>query len=227
VERLKNGDYLALFHDDGRFIKQNGTFTGIFTLYKIISQDGGLSWSAPIEILRGSKVHLCEPGLIRSPDGNQLAVLLRENSRTRNSYVIFSDDEGHTWTNPRELPAALTGDRHTAKYAPDGRLFISFRDRTHLSPTWGDWVAWIGTYTDIVEGREGQYRIRLMDNTKGADCAYPGVEVLPDGTFISTTYGHWLKNEEPFIVSVRLRVEELDEMFKIGDVMPVEASLRD
>jgi len=72
-------------------------------------------------------VHLCEPGCIRSPDGSQLAVLLRENARRKNSHVIFSDDEGRTWTEPREVPLALTGDRHTAKYAPDGRLLVSFR----------------------------------------------------------------------------------------------------
>ena len=101
-------------------------------------------------------------------------MLLRENSRKLNSFVIFSDDEGETWTEPRELPGALTGDRHVGKYAPDGRLFVSFRDTTLESPTKGDWVGWVGTYDDIVQGREGQYRVRLMDNTKGADCAYPG-----------------------------------------------------
>ena len=40
----------------------------------------------------------------------------------------------------------------------------------------------MGTYDDIVRRREGQYRLRLMDNTRGADCAYPGLVVLPDGT---------------------------------------------
>ncbi len=78
--------------------------------------------------------------------------VLRENSRKYNSFVIFSDDEGLSWSEPRELPAALTGDRHVAKYAPDGRLFISFRDRTHVSPTKGDWVGWVGRYDDIREG---------------------------------------------------------------------------
>jgi len=225
VERLRNGDYMAMFHDDGRFIQKDGKRTGVFTLYKTLSQDGGLTWSYPAEILKGSRVHLCEPGIIRSPDGNQLAVLLRENSRTRNSWIIFSEDEGLTWTEPRELPASLTGDRHTGRYAPDGRLFISFRDRTHLSPTWGDWVAWVGTYQDMAEGREGQYRVRLMDNTRGADCAYPGVEMLPDGTAVTTTYGHWTEGEQPYIVSVRLRLEELDSMAAKGDVMAVEQHL--
>jgi len=49
-----------------------------------------------------------------------------------------------------------------------------------------------------------------MDNHKSWDCAYPGVEVLPDGTFVTTTYGHWVAGEQPFVVSVRLRLEELD-----------------
>ena len=205
------GNYLALFHDDGRFFTKNGKRKNLFTVYKTFSKDGGLSWSFPEAIFARSDLHLCEPGTVRSPDGKQLAVLFRENSRRRNGHVIFSDDEGVTWTTPREVPGSLTGDRHTAKYAPDGRLFISFRDRTLESSTRGDWVGWVGTYEDIVKGDEGQYRVRLMDNTRGADCAYPGVERLPDGTFVTTTYGHWVKGESPFIVSVRFKLDELDE----------------
>ena len=117
------------------------------------------------------------------------------------------------------LTAALTGDRHTGKYTADGRLFISFRDRTHESPTPGDWVAWVGTYDDIVNGREGQYRVRLMDNTKGADCAYPPVEMLPDDTIVTTTYGHWTNGESPYVVSVRLKLSELDTMVTKGEVL--------
>jgi len=208
--RTGRGHYLALFHDDGRFFKAGGQATASFTVYKTVSRDGGLSWSFPEAVWQGSQVHLCEPGCVRSPDGRQLAVLMRENTRQRNSHVMFSDDEGRTWTQPRELPEALTGDRHTGRYAQDGRLFISFRDGARGSPTQGDWVAWVGTYQDIAQGREGQYRVRLMDNHKSWDCAYPGVEVLPDGTFVTTTYGHWVAGEQPFVVSVRLRLEELD-----------------
>ena len=212
VERLANGDYLALFHDDGRFLHADGKpqKPPVFRVYKTLSRDGGLTWGPPEVIATHPEAHLCEPGLVRSPDGKQLAVLLRENSRRFNSFVIFSDEEGKTWTKPRELPGALTGDRHTGKYAPDGRLLISFRDTTHDSPTKGDWVAWVGTYEDIVRGREGQYRIRLMKNHHRWDCAYPGVEVLPDGTFVLTTYGHWTPGEPPYIVSVRLTLKETD-----------------
>jgi len=229
VIELKSGPghYLAFFHDDGRFIRggDQARYTiksphsdhtspaakpWRFWVYTTLSTDGGLTWSVPAPIAMLPDASLCEPGAFRSPDGKQIAVLLRENSRKYNSFVIFSNDEGLTWTEPRELPAALTGDRHVAKYAPDGRLFISFRDTTHVSPTKGDWVGWVGRYEDIVAGKEGQYRVRIMDNTKGADCTYPGVELLPDGTFVTTTYGHWTEGEPAYVVSVRFKLAELD-----------------
>ncbi len=217
VERLKDGRYMALFHDDGRFFdpKTLPKPTGKpFTVFKTLSLDGGLTWNKPSAITTHPTAHLCEPGLIRSPDGKEMAVLLRENSRKLNSFVIISEDEGETWSQPRELPGALTGDRHVGKYTPDGRLFISFRDTTLESVTKGDWVAWVGSYDDIVNGREGQYRIRLMDNQNAWDCAYPGVEVLSDGTIVTTTYGHWQPKEPPYIVSVRLKLSELDARLK-------------
>lgn len=209
----KPGHYLAMFHDDGRFFQQKPSPTKpvTMTLYQTLSQDGGLTWSAPEKVFASQEIHLCEPGWVRSRDGKQWAVLLRENARRKNSHVIFSNDEGKTWTAPRELPGSLTGDRHTGVEMEDGRWFISFRDMTLDSPTHGDWVAWVGTYQDIVDGKEGQYRVRLMDNQKGSDCAYPGVEKLPDGTIVTTTYGHWTPNEPPYIVSIRLKLSELDE----------------
>jgi hypothetical protein len=211
VVRLKDGKYMALFHDDGRFLRNGGEATGVFEVFKILSEDGGLTWGQPEVVATHLQAHLCEPGVARSPDGSQLAMLLRENSRKFNGMVVFSDDEGETWSEPRELPGALTGDRHKTCYGPDGRLVVTFRDTCLDTPTWGDWCAWVGTYEDIVEEREGQYRVRLMDNIKGADCAYPGMLLLPDGTLVTTTYGHWEEGEEPYVVSVRFRLEELDE----------------
>jgi hypothetical protein len=49
-----------------------------------------------------------------------------------------------------------------------------------------------------------------MDNLGGTDCGYAGLELTPDGTFVATTYGHWLADEPPFIVSVRFTLAELD-----------------
>ncbi len=214
VEAVRHspGHYLAWFHDDGRYFRADSKPDKpiVFHLYQVATGDGGLHWEQPRELYSSSALHLCEPGVLRSPDGRRLAMLLRENSRRKNSHVMFSDDEGTSWSAPRELPAAVTGDRHTGKYAPDGRLLISFRDTATSSPTAGDWVAWVGRFEDITEGNPGQYRIRLMDNLHQWDCAYPGVEILPDGTFVTTTYGHWVTNEPPYVVSVRFKLQDLD-----------------
>ncbi|MEM7656668.1 MAG: sialidase family protein [Bacteroidota bacterium] len=245
------GHYMALFHDDGRFFTARGrdlvedrkarARQPLFTLYQTFSFDGGLTWSQPHEVFASRMIHLCEPGLIRSPDGNQIAMLLRENSRRMNSFIMFSNDEGKTWSHPRELPNSLTGDRHQAVYLPDDRLLISFRDNSpapgrwrelaeacsdcdpvHLalragtaSPTHGDWVAWLGTYKDLATYQEGQARIRFKDNTRHADCAYPALEILPDGTVVATTYGHWdPESVFPYILSVRFKMEEIDAWLK-------------
>jgi len=210
--RGEPGHYLAWFHDDDRFLHHDSRQASpvVFHLYQIESRDGGLTWSSPREIAATTAIQICEPGFVRSPDGRQIALLLREESRRQPSQVMFSNDEGRTWTAPRSLPVTLTGDRHTARYAPDGRLFIAFRDTNRESTTQGDWLAWVGTYDDLVQGRPGQYRVRLMHNTKGWDCGYPGVEALPDGTLVATTYGHWIKDEPPYIVTVRLKLNELD-----------------
>ena len=269
VTEVGKGEYLAFFHDDGRYIKPKGSdltevyvtgegasvasrivystadgkgswvpysifnsspkavsvpgrlwekqYTttsdiegsaerrGRFTVYSVRSRDGGLTWGELKPVCSHESASLCEPGVVRSPDGGQLAMLLRENSRKYNSFVCFSDDDGETWSVPRELPGSLTGDRHTIRYLRDGRLFVSFRDMCHESPTRGDWCGWVGTYEDIVKGREGEYRVRLMKNHDGCDCAYPGVSVLKDGTVVATTYGAWTQGEKQYIVTVRFK----------------------
>ena len=216
IIRLKNGDYLSMFHDDGRFIQNEGTWSGYMHVYKSISKNGGLNWSDPLIVAHLPYAGICEPGMVRSPDGDQIAVLMRENWRLYQSMIMFSNDEGLTWTTPVEMPGSLCGDRHTIRYLNDGRLFITFRDVSpdRGSSTEGDWVAWVGRYEDLQEGNEGQFRIRLMDNKHSADCAYPGVVILSDGTVVTTTYGHWNEGEEPFIVSVRFKPGELDILAK-------------
>ncbi|MHC4833893.1 MAG: alpha-L-fucosidase, partial [Planctomycetota bacterium] len=217
VVALADGTHAAYFHDDGRFFRPQetgGRATGTFRLFETRSTDGGLTWNEPRELWSGREVHLCEPGVFRAPDGGTLAMLLRENRRAKNSHVMFSADEGETWSAPRELPDDLVGDRHVGVVLPDGRVVVSFRDTRPGSPTAGDWIAWIGPWSELVREKdtpaESAFRVRLMDNHHRWDCAYPGVERLPDGTVVLTTYGHWTPDEPPYIVAVRLHPREFE-----------------
>lgn len=208
---MHDGSLLAFFHDDGRFFAAGGRAEGVFRLFQVRSRDGGRTWGSPEEIWQGSDVHLCEPGAIRSPDGRTIALMLRENRRRTPAQVMFSSDEGGSWTTPRLLARELTGDRHTAKYAPDGRLVVTFRDMADESPTKGDWIVWVGAYDDLLRGTPGQYRVRIKDNTSAWDSTYPGLELLRDGTFVATTYGQWTAGEAPYILSTRFTLRELDQ----------------
>lgn len=174
------------------------------------STDGGLTWSPYVTVLDSAGLKPCEPEIIRSPDGKQLLCLMRENV-TRIALFMVSEDEGKTWSEPKQLPAGLHGDRHKAKYAPDGRLVIVFRDTEHGSPSRNHFVAWVGQYEHIVNQTAGQYRIKLLHSYKGADCGYPGLELLPDGTFAATTYVKYRPGpEQNSVVSVRFKLSETD-----------------
>jgi len=188
------------------------------------SLDGGLSWSKERVILLVPG-QWAQPSVTRSEDGKQLVMLMRENTRQHQSLYAISTDDAHTWSEPKELPAALTGDRHVIKQAPDGRLVIAFRDMAKTSATYGHYVAWVGTFEDIVNRREGQYRIKLLHNanrkpsdppgTGNTDCGYSDLELLGDGTLIATTYVQYAAGlEKSSVVSTRFNLSETDALAK-------------
>jgi hypothetical protein len=211
VEGL-DGKYRTWTHERGNVLQCEST-------------DGGLTWSKqtkPVDKGQFPDSFPCEPEVIRSPDGKQLLMLMRENKRRYNSLWAVSDDEGKTWSKPKELPAALTGDRHTAVYAADGRLVVMFRTRRPVPrseanhekggiPVWGSGktTAWVGTYEDIIEGREGQYLVSLLGYG-----GYSKLQRLPDGTILGITYCRYPYQEEggSSIVTTRFKLEETDAL---------------
>jgi len=197
--------------DDTEWGKHNwGFFKGEYGYFQSESTDGGLTWSKGTRFDGGA-----EPSIIRSPDGKQLLCLLRGGGY-RNQSFMTSDDEGKTWLEKKELPATLAGHRHLARYAGDGRIICVFRDVAQQSPTPGSFAAWVGTYDDIINQRQGGYRIRLLKSygEKLGDLGYAGLEKLPDGTWVATTYARLNDNDLPSIVSVRFTLEETDKIVK-------------
>jgi hypothetical protein len=181
------------------------------------SDDGGFTWSDWDVVLDIPGCRICEPEVVRSPDSTQLMCLMRENNRSLNAWMMISDDEGTTWSEARQLPAAVSGDRHAAAYAPDGRLAVCFRDTAEHSPSKDHFVAWIGTYEQLRDGDEGHYRAKLVHSYAGPDCGYSGLECLPDGTFVATTYVKLARGPEMHsVVSVRFRLDQLDRSVPSG-----------
>jgi len=208
IVRLKDGRYLGLYHKG-----PGGADKTPLEVLQTITADGGLSWSAPVVVAAVAGRNPCEPFVFRSPDGAELCCLMRENTHKSRSLVMFSRDEGVNWTPPTDTPWGLTGDRHMGVYAPDGRLVIAFRDQAPGSPTKGHFVAWVGTYDDLRQNRPGQCRIKLLHSYAGGDCGYPGMELLPDGTIVATTYIKYLAGTEKHsVVSTRFTMGQIDLM---------------
>lgn len=196
------------------------------------SVDGGLTWSAGRRIVRVPD-RWAQPCVIASPDGETLAMLMRENSRRHHSLVSFSRDGARTWSAPRELPAALTGDRHVGKYAPDGRLVVAFRDIAETSGSYGHYVAWVGRFEDLSGNGEGDYRIKLFHNALRTvsdepgrgnfDCGYSDLELLPDGTVVATTYVKQAMGQEKHsVMNTRFRLAETDALREAAPFPAVE-----
>ncbi len=246
LTRLKeNGKFvdkwMAFFHDHW----------GGFINYKTILsfENGKAKWSDPEPYFSEhrsleKKAKMCEVEVIRSDcgKGDELCLIARSNNKRYNSLVSFSNDEGKTWSKPRFVPSTLNGERHKADYTPDGRLFITFRSierskeklKTNYevkSRNWYSegWVAWVGTFDDLKNGNEGQYRIKLahtyLNNqtkpeiTANGDTGYCGNVVLEDGTVVTSTYGCFgEKNADgtykTYVVSKRVNLKDVDKLIK-------------
>ncbi len=161
-------------------VKRLIMWSGLYPARLAVSEDEGLTWSPLKKVGNWGGIVVMGSVVALKQPGHYLA--------------MFHDDGR---------------DRHTGKYTHDGKLFISFRDMAKNSPTQGDWVAWIGNYEDLTKGGLGDYRIRIKNNFNSWDSTYPGVEILPNGTIVTTTYGHWDEEGKPYIISVRLDLKHI------------------
>ena len=243
--------WMGIFHDHN------------FVNYKTIltfQENGEYNWSKPEKYLSQYReietyAGICEVECIRSDGGkgDELCLIARCNKKTCTSLLLFSDDEGETWSKPVEAPFALNGERHKAEYTDDGRLFITFRsierDKKRVKKMrklggekkWYSegWVAWVGTYDDLKNDREGQYRIKIAHTyldqqnepsiVANADTGYCGNVVLKDGTIVTSSYGVFSTVEKEsgkyntdkgkqkrktFIVSKRIKLSDVEKLIK-------------
>lgn len=231
---------LTRLKENGKYVdKWKGTFHDYdfynYTSVLTFDEDGNPQWSQPKKFLHEqrdveSKANICEIEIVRAaaPNDDKLILIGRGNSRATNSLISVSSDEGETWSEFRELPYALTGDRHKAEYdATTGKLIISFRlvvpgvkrnafDKTNF--TGGYWVAWVGTFDDLLSYAEsgektdklGEALIVLGTTNDGkADCGYSGT-ICKDSTFVLTSYGKFSKDaKNPYIMQVKFSLSDV------------------
>ncbi len=208
--QLKDGRYLGLYHKG-----PGGADKAPLEVLQTITADGGFTWSEPRVVASVEGKNPCEPFVFRSPEGSELCCLMRENTHKGRSLMMFSTDEGATWSRPVDTSWGLSGDRHIGVATGDGRWLFAFRDQAPGSPTKGHFVAWVGTYDDLKNARPGQYRVKLLHShaSRVGDCGYPGVERLADGSLVITTYLKYKPGPEKHsVVSLRLTMAELDKL---------------
>ena len=102
------------------------------------SDDGGRTWTERSTIANDGYHRFCEGAIVVLDGGRRLACVMRENhSGGIPSFVAFSDDNGHIWTEPQMLPFALH--RPYAKQLHDGRVLVTGR---HVNGGLGTY-AWV------------------------------------------------------------------------------------
>ncbi len=208
-----NGNYIdkwmGVYHNGGSFIN--------YKTYLTFDEEGNQQWTDPVPYLSEYRSieqshQICEVGMFRSPDEKRIVALARSQSHNHPATMFYSDDEGETWSQPIDLPGSLAGERHKAMYDPTDptgqRMIVTFREIKYDQNNnnqfdggsdWlaGDWLAWVGTYDQLMNLEDGMYRILLCEdwaaNAKSGDTGYTGIVVQPDGTFIMDSYGHWDK----------------------------------
>ena len=76
-------------------------------------------------------------------------------------------------------------------------------------------TAWVGRYEDLETGEENGYLVKLLHSHAGGDHTYPGLELLPDGTLVATTYIKYRPGKDRnSVVSTRFKLSETDAQIK-------------
>lgn len=196
------------------------------------------NWSVPERLFNDHRAYekryeICEVEVIRTPSedgltlsGDTLILLGRANRHLTGSVIMFSDDEGATWSAPRELPHELTGDRHKAEYDPvTKKLVVSFRQvvpaqftskiASGRKKTGEGWLGWVGDFDDLLSFRTDSPtlggKVLMLGREYGGkmDCGYSGTSCV-NGTFCLVAYGRFDESaSEPYIRYVKFDLRDI------------------
>ncbi len=163
------------------------------------SEDRGRTWTERSTIAHDGYHRFCEGALVLIDAGRRLACVMRENhSGGIPSFVAFSNDSGHNWSEPKMLPFALH--RPYAKQLTDGRVMVTGRNVNGGLGTYawaGDLEAEAGRYA--IGGPRRKYAAELKDgalvihNRPEHECRY--TLLPPESSFSAVDFEAALRVE--------------------------------
>ena len=229
-----------------------------YPTYNVCGTPMVMHWSEPVKYFDAYrkvelKSNMCEVECVRSDagKGDTLALLTRSNSKKLYSLVTFSEDEGETWSEPRELPQALSGERLKAEWVKDNKgndkLFVTFRsiersgDKVGAFAPGSTWmsegyVAWLGGWDDLVNGTEGDFRVKIAhtyldgqeteSRSANGDTGYCGNVVLAGNKVATCSYGRFSPTSDPIRgghTYIAGRVLDITELYNYLDKIAPKA----
>lgn len=113
----------------------------------IRSADGGLTWKEQVTIAAADGIHeYAEPNGVVT-DSGRIVVMLRQNNSPKGYAMVYSDDDGVTWSRPINVLSSGAVGKPTVIHLSSGRLFLIGRGAggTYYSlsldsgHTWAQW----------------------------------------------------------------------------------------
>jgi len=163
----------------------------------IWSDDGGRTWSKPVDIDNAGGKSLSESDVIERADGTLW--LIQRNDRRGDMHCATSKDQGQTWSASR--PVGSPGQAPYLHRAPNGVVLLSYR-----GPGEPNWGTYLRCSTDECQSWSDPVTIDAWANG-----AYPSMANLKDGSVLvvyydDKGYGHGRYRHMSNIRAKRLRV---------------------
>ena len=179
------GKIIAIFAGGPGF--SASTSSNPIKVYKSESTDNGVSWSAPTDITTQlyaqgcndpthaawSGMFIASGQMLYTSTGRIMAVALvrGDGSGTNNNYIVYSDDDGASWTMSNSKVISAGNEAKIMELA-DGTFMVTSRKiGARLKATSVDGLTWSGTSTSISElvepGCNGDF-IRYSKTSEGA-----------------------------------------------------------
>ena len=160
-----------------------------------VSSDEGQSWTRRSVIARSGEINYYETDLVCLDNGRWVGVI-RTNDPPFDSYRVFSDDDGLTWTDPQRT--GFLGPTPRLFTLRSGALLCAYRDRDPQRPG-------VSVSVSRDDGLTWQYAGQLVPATDW-NCGYPDMVRLPAGEIFCVYYtayqdgdsqvrGLWLRDE--------------------------------